>query len=148
MTTKTAEIQELLKAGRYVDALVAEVARLGGGVSFVEVERLLAPYIETKGEHAIELPGIENAIIWMGMSREFAAIAHEALTTMRLWLHASSAFVYAVDGAMLSLPIVKRRPPSGRFTRLHWAPSTFSLEPAYPEHAKQLGWKEGGARWH
>ncbi len=101
------------------DRILDMVKRLGG-VSFAELERIDG----FRGEHALVIEPW-NVLLWDGLSTE----AIDAITQLReqkqIVPNPCSVLVYMVDGKVPSLPVAKRRV---RYKKLHWLPTTFSLE--------------------
>jgi len=111
---------ECAEAGN-IDEAIMEIVRTYDYVSFVELERKLAPYIETKGNHALELAPKTNIFIWFGLSEVLSDAILRLLRTKRIEPKATSLLVYMVDGATPKVPIAKR-PPKNGYKSERWCP--------------------------
>jgi hypothetical protein len=106
------------------DKIVALVQRLGGGVSFVEMQRECGP--ESQGELGLGM-GVEgtNVYLWAGCSELFIdafSIARDSLDGTP-----TSLLIYLVDGQGLNWPLAMRVPKKGYKTP-HWMPMSFKLK--------------------
>jgi hypothetical protein len=101
--------------------------------------RILAPFMETKGPMAAEIPAISNLILWMGMSEAWIETLNALFTAGLIWRQPCAILNYLVDGAMLQFPVAKRRPKGGYATP-HWAPVCFRpIEHVSPQERKKYG---------
>jgi hypothetical protein len=84
----------------------------------------LAEHIPVEGPQAVALPGLENIILWEGMSEEFMAVVNGVMVSGRTELEPTSVLTYLADGAVLALPLMKARSSreAARHKRAHWAP--------------------------
>ncbi len=113
------------KEGRIADA-IEQYVRTYDYVTFVELGRRLKPYIEVRGDVALEIA--PNVILWAGMSQAFADAITELQQGKRIWPHPSSLLTYFHDGGALRMPIAKRIPKGG-YKKEHWLPVTFRVTP-------------------
>lgn len=90
-------------------------------VTFAELVRLLEPYAEVRGDLAIISPQDPNIIIWAGLSETFIDVLATLLRGHRICYAPASVLAYAIDGAISTLPVVKR-PPKRGYKDLHWLP--------------------------
>ena len=110
----------LAASGRYADAVIAYVERMGGGVSFVELRDRLSPYMETDGSYELGL-GHLNVVFWSRMSKAFADAVTAAVRSDAVHQVPTEPLVYLIDGGYLDMPLVKRPPKSG-YRAPHWLP--------------------------
>ncbi len=120
------DVQALLDRNQLEDAVVLFVKQLGG-VSVVELDRLLSTKIETTGEKALYPTGFENIVLWAHVSPEFSAIITKLLREERIYAHASSVFIYMVDGRIPRLPVAKQM---RQYKNPHRLPVVFNTTPA------------------
>lgn len=102
-----------------IEELVCRV----GGVSMVEIERLLESVgIDVRGESAW---GIfeNNILMWANMSERFAAIMEQLRDRNRVVPTPTQVLVYAVDGKLLDLPLAKRM---HKYKKERWMPVEFN----------------------
>jgi len=99
---------------------IVQCVREKGGTSFVELMRAVGP--EAEGDISMEAPPGYNIVWWSGMSETFV----DALELARSYIEPTptSVLVYAIDGGMLGLPIVKQ---ARRYKKPHWVPMVFNL---------------------
>jgi len=72
-----------------------------------------------------------NVLIWMGMSAEAIDAIEQLQRENLIHLAGSSWLVYSWSGGPVpNLPIVKHRPRSGRFQKMHWGPTALVAGPA------------------
>jgi hypothetical protein len=108
-------------------------------VTFAEMPRLLAPFMETKGQMAAEIQHVPNLILWLGMSPAWIETLNELFATGLLWRQPCSVLSYAVDGALLHLPVAKR-PPKHGYATPHWGPVCFRpIEHISPKERGKYG---------
>jgi hypothetical protein len=70
-----------------------------------------------------------NVLLWRGLSMEAIDAIEELRREGLIHYYPCAPLVYWCDGRVPSLPIVGRRPPSGGYKKLHWAPVT--LRPGF-----------------
>lgn len=117
----TNTVEDMLKQGQFVEA-IEEFVSHNGGVSFVELERLLAPYMEVEGDVAFFLPGYETILLWGGISKAFFDAVTTALVEHRIETHPTNVLVYFIDGSVPRMPIAKRLI---QYKKDHWLPVAF-----------------------
>lgn len=94
-------------------------------VTFAEItQRLDGLITPVEGDQALELGAFPNVVLWAGMSDAYIAVMHEVLQSHLSTMEPASVLAYMVDGACLSLPIVKRPQKQGYATP-HWLPVCF-----------------------
>ena len=96
-------------------------------VSFVELQRFAAADLgmEVSGEYVYETA--PNAILWAGMSQEFAELVEALHDGDEVTFAAGEWLSYMVDGGALNLPLAKRAPrdPSRGYAQKRWIPTFF-----------------------
>jgi hypothetical protein len=113
----------LAREGKLADAVAAYVEHYDW-VTFVEIERLLEPFIPTRGTLALEIA--PNTIMWADMSEEFCAVMHEIQERKLIWPHGVSLLSYLADGGVLTLPLAKRPSKKG-YVKERWLPIAFRV---------------------
>ena len=98
----------------------------GGGVSFAELCRVMAPLMPVKGEWAIELA--DNLVLWAGVSDRFKNAVLQLVNERRIHARPTRLLVYLIDGGTLKMPLAARIPPSG-YKSPHWAPVVLNPGP-------------------
>lgn len=99
-------------------AAILELVRDRDYVSFLELEREVPGF---SGELSIGVPDCDNLIFWHAASAEAIAGLQHLLSTDQVHLKTCSSFIYAVDGAIVTIPqAAKRR----SYSKLHWLPVT------------------------
>lgn len=108
------------------ELVIAFVKERRGGVSFVEVERLLSKHIPTEGTKVAFSPDYPNVLWWIGMSDDFAAVMHEVGVSRKVEYRATSMLTYYIDGKVPNLPLVKGKSLKAikAYKRPHWLPMT------------------------
>ena len=107
-------------------------------VTYVEVERVLAPYIPVRGDYAIEHPTIDNLLFWCGVSAEVCAIVNELFEARQIWRVPAERLAYHIDGKVLSLPIPRR--VQQRYAKPYWLPTCLrATEQISPADRKKYG---------
>jgi len=90
-------------------------------VTFAEMPKVLAPFMETQGQVAAEAPQVPNLILWAGMSQAWVETLDALFAAHLIWQEPCSLTSYLIDGAMLTFPLAKR-PPTGGYATPHWGP--------------------------
>jgi hypothetical protein len=119
--------EQAAEAGDFAEA-VAIYVETYRHVSYVELQRCLAPYMETSGTFEQVLAG-RNVVFWVGMSREFIDALEQAEQDGRIHPEPANWLVYLIDGRALSLPVA-RRIPEGGYKKPRWCPIVFNPGPA------------------
>ena len=88
-------------------AILDLIARLGGGVSFIELCQRVEGFA---GPHACTLNG--HVVLWQGVSDAGIEALSQLQANGQIAFVACSPLVYLIDGQMLRLPIAKRHPPA------------------------------------
>jgi hypothetical protein len=126
---------------RGVDACLSYIRQMRGGVSLVEIRKVLENAgLEVRGQIAVTMPDDPNIVWWAGMSQVFADVMVRLLDTRVVELQPTSVLTYLVDGQILNFPIVRGRPPKGGYKKVHWLPETYNLcaqEPAIKRQPKR-----------
>jgi len=126
--TVTQQSDLLARQGKYAEAIISLVFELEG-VSFVEIENLLSPYVDIEGVMAMCYPGQDNIILWHNINQRFLNIvkeamnAKDALGNYKIALKPTQPLVYYVDGKVPDFPIAKS---IRQYKQEHWLPMTFS----------------------
>lgn len=131
-TDPRARAKKLVAEGKPVEAMEQYVKDINGGVSFVEVERIIEGDI-TDGNYAVCHGDDKNLILWTTTKKVSDAIIL-ALKERRVFLRPTTTLVYYLDGKCLILPVAKR-PPKGGYKKPHWAP--VCLYPRPPDTPKK-----------
>lgn len=115
--------------GNTIEAIEQYISYMNGAVSFVEIERMLAPYVEVKGDVSIGI-GIhnKNIIFWAGLSEKVAQAIIDLEINGKIHFRPTNTFVYLIDGKALTYPIAKRPPKKG-YKDLRWLPVCLYLGP-------------------
>jgi hypothetical protein len=123
MTDWETEFRQGAQEGRFADA-VALFVNAYRGVTYVELQNRLLPYMETKGDFVPGLDG-KNIVFWSGVSKELHEAIREAIVSGRIHAAPTVPLTYMIDGRMLDLPIAKRPPKSG-YKQTRWLPVVFN----------------------
>ena len=97
----------------------------GRYVSFAEIVRR---FEEAKGELSLVSTTYKNIIYWQGLSEEAVNAFVELVREKRIFMHYTSQprLLYMVDGALVSLPLVKR---ARNYSKPHWLGVTLCTFP-------------------
>jgi hypothetical protein len=114
--------------GHLHDALV-EFVRERSWVTLAELQERFAAYFPTRGTFAWESATYPNLVFWEGLSEVLIDAILELQQARRLFAHPCSWWLYVSDGAILTLPLVKRMPPPGGYKRPHRAPTALRVVP-------------------
>ena len=110
---------------------IYELVRTHRHVSFVELERMIPGFKQKRADgntSAFFLPDIPQIVIWVDLSKETIEALGELMRSKKVFLNPCSLMVYMVDGAMLNLPIPKRKPRKGS-KKDYWVPCVLDTEP-------------------
>jgi hypothetical protein len=118
--------EKLVKEGKLAEAAEALV-RLKDYVTFVELQRLLAPGMTVNGDTAMYAGrAAGNLVMWAGMSDQFFDLVDGLLTAKKIFTHPASTMTYLIDGGSLRLPLAKR---AGPYKKPRWLPVCFRVVP-------------------
>ena len=102
---------------------VLEHIRKTGDVSYAELQWLFNQLgFDYRGEFEIYSPINNNVIFWTGWNREAIEIMNELKSEGLIEQEPVQPLVYLIDGAALSLPIVRR---AAKYQSPHWLPLVF-----------------------
>ena len=101
---------------------VLDYIRARDWVTYAEIEKVLATYIQVAGEGGIEMGDFANVTLWGGVSCAFVDTVDEVLRTQLVWRQPVSVMYYLLDGSSLTLPLAKRR---RAYAQPHWLPVCF-----------------------
>lgn len=107
-------------------------------VSFVELKKNFPEMFD--GEHAICFPDYSNLIVWQGLSQDGAELILSLVNERKLFLLPSNPLVYAIDGALVNMPMAKR---ILNYKNPHWIPMVLCIHPPefYQKQKKKKGIK-------
>lgn len=114
--------EAMLAEGNLLDACIDLIVSTGG-VSIVELQRLVGTKIDTNGDHAISLGQYENILLWEGMSEEFSTLLQQILKDERVEAKGTTPLVYMIDGVLIKRPLAKR---AHNYKDIHWYPIVFN----------------------
>lgn len=124
--------EDFAKQGQFKEAVIALIREKGGGVSFVEIAHLLAPFMAVKGDRAFTWPGYNTIVLWLGMSSELVMLIQELMSEQMLKCSPTSWLVYMSDHEVLLLPLATELIP---YPEPHWLPAVFDLGDTPLPHA-------------
>jgi hypothetical protein len=104
-------------------ALLAYI-RANDYMTFAEMPKVLAPFMETQGAMAAEVPEVPNLLLWVGMSQAWVDTLKALFAAQLVWQEPCSLLAYLLEGTMLTFPLA-RRPPKGGYATPHWGPVCF-----------------------
>ena len=111
--------------------IVEYVERMGGGVSFVELERNVEGF---SGEYEFGILE-KNLVFWQGVSNEAVDALNALMESGEVELVPTSPLTYHVDGAVPSLPVAKQ---ARAYKEPRWVPIAINLPQVHPaRHANQ-----------
>jgi hypothetical protein len=87
---------------------VLDYIRAQDWVTYAEIEKVLAPYIQVAGNGGVEMGDFANVVLWGGVSRAFVDTVHEVLCTQLVCRQPVPVLSYLLDGTSLTLPLAKR----------------------------------------
>jgi len=114
-TGETMNSKEILKKEIY-----EKVCGLGGGVSFVELEKIN----NFCGDCGVFLGSNSNLLLWNKVSQDASDAIKELLEENLIITKVVNPIIYAVDGKVLSLPLAKRI-SNKKSKNLKWLPVVF-----------------------
>jgi hypothetical protein len=121
---------EELSTDQLAEKVIAFVREKHGGVTFVQLERLLEPHIEIEGHQALMPDGeYPNIIMWGGVSEAFQQVMEAALASGKIVYHPTASLTYMVDGKVPSLPLARSL---RQYAEPHWIPLAFYLRDEQP----------------
>jgi len=97
------------------DRIYEFITEWGGGVSFFEIMNKFG-----EGDH--ELITDLNVVHWSGLTDETVDGIIKLLKERRILMHPTDPLVYMMDGCILKLPLVGKRPPKGGYKEPRWMP--------------------------
>jgi hypothetical protein len=101
---------------------VLDYIRAHDGVTYAELEKVLAPYIQVVGTGSIAMGDFANVTLWGGVSRTFVDTLNEVRCTQLVCRQPVSVMSYLLDGTSLTLPLAKRL---RAYAKPHWLPVCF-----------------------
>jgi hypothetical protein len=110
-------------------------------VTCAEIEKVLAPYIQVKGDGGVAMGDFANVALWSGVSRAFVDTVNEVLRTQLVGRQPVSVMSYLLDGTYLTLPLARRL---RAYAKPHWLPVCF--RPIERCKAQELRLKETRTR--
>jgi len=105
------------------ECIVRTVNNMGGGVTFAEIVNAIGS--EANGDRQLGRLDL-NVVLWSGVSEAF--VDAFTLAKSRIYPVQTQFLVYAMDGALLNLPIAKQL--NKPYKKTHWLPVVFSSRPA------------------
>ena len=103
--------------------IVFEYICKNGDTSYAELQWLFDKVgFDYRGEFEIYSPVNDNVIFWCGWNREAIEILNELKTENLVEQEPVQPLVYLIDGAALSLPVVRR---AVNYQTPHWLPLVF-----------------------
>lgn len=105
--------------------------------SFVELEKLCQQHgVEHRGDLAMMLGEPErNIIVWANMSPIFYGVVRELIERKAIFIWLSIPLVYAIDGKVLDLPVLRAKTPKKTYSRPMWLPIVFRCIPSRKHYA-------------
>jgi hypothetical protein len=101
---------------------VLDYIRSQDWVTYAEIEKVLAPYIQVAGTGGVAMGDFANVTLWSGVSRAFVDTVNEVLHTQLVGRQPVSVISYLLDGTSLTLPLAKRL---RAYAKPHWLPVCF-----------------------
>ena len=102
---------------------VLDYIRKNNDVSYAELQWLFNRLgFDYRGKFEIYSPVNDNVIFWCGWNREAIEILNELKTENLVEQEPVQPLVYLIDGAALSLPVVRR---AVNYQTPHWLPLVF-----------------------
>lgn len=119
--------EQLAQADKTGEALI-ELTRFQGSALFPSLQKSLAPYLQTTGDHAIVLDSDPNVAMWTGLGEEFAKLIAKYVQTRRLYVNPVDVKDYQKAKFVLKLPVLRelREKP---LPKLVWFPCVLKLVP-------------------
>src|SRR5262245_62762834 len=101
---------------------VLDYIRAQDWVTYAEIKKVLAPYIQVAGNGGVAMGDFANVTLWSGVSRAFVDTVNEVLRTQLVARQPVSVISYLCDGTSLTLPLAKRL---RAYAKPHWLPVCF-----------------------
>ena len=117
--------EKLAEKEHYVDAIV-EYVKHYGNATFIEIQRILSPYMKVKGEYSLESTVMKNLILWTGLSKELSEILIELHKNKQTIYEPADVSDYTSKGVKINLPILEEI-PTGELNEPHWYPYIIKL---------------------
>ena len=111
---------------------ILDFVREHGGVSFVEIARLLGDRF--KGEYAVAVPGFPNVVLWSGIDADVADVLCDLLQSGDIEMKPTDPLVYMMDGGYSGLPVAHKLWP---YKKPHWLPVVFDAAVVTPEDVRR-----------
>ncbi len=113
------------------DATYAVIAhiRAHGGVSFVEIEQVIARLgIPTQGDRGLFATGIDpNVLLWSGMTETTVEIMRRVMASHAVVVAPTHSLVYHIDGRVPAYPEYRQTGlPRHPLKRIYWLPVAFN----------------------
>ncbi|NFA41314.1 pathogenicity island protein [Clostridium botulinum] len=100
--------------------LIVKMVREKRNVSFVDIEKIFeSKDIDYLGDYAIATSKNEHIFVWGGWRADFVDLISQVCKENLIEMEPCSPLVYAVDGKMLSMPLVKE---AFFYKTDHWLP--------------------------
>lgn len=119
----------LAEQRNFSGAVIELVREKGGGVSFVEIEDLLSPFMTVQGERSLALPDHANIILWMNMSETVSHLIEELVNNKVLVYSPVEWLVYLIDRKLPTLPLATE---ARSYDTPHWLPVAFNPGEQFP----------------
>jgi hypothetical protein len=103
--------------------ILAYVNKVGGGVSFAELQQELGE--RTVGELEMGMFD-QNLIFWQCVSPEFTEALNQLFRSKVIKQSPTNVLVYFTDGAVLKLPLAVKI-PAGGYKKPHWVPVVLDM---------------------
>jgi hypothetical protein len=104
-----------------VPAALVEYVRRRDEVSFAELVKDFAPFIETTGDQGLALRSDPNIVLWYGIPQELAATLAKLVSARKLYLYPAPVEQLRPENAPGDLPMIDRLPEE-RVDRPMWLP--------------------------
>lgn len=101
------------------DDRVLAYVRERPGCSFAELSRAIDGFRTSPGEGGYVVELAPNVAVWFDLTAEWCETMLGLLNDKRLVLRRCSVLLYALDGAVPSVPIAR---PNKTYKRIHWMP--------------------------
>lgn len=133
---------ELLEQGKYVDAVI-DMIRQREGVTFVEIEKLLSPYMEVNGDYALYSNSYPTLIFWMGISEQYFEVMKQVMSSGKVEGLPTHYLTYYADGKVPTMPLARK---VMQYKDPHWVPIAFNSVKAKEKHKVTRGKKVLGKK--
>jgi hypothetical protein len=121
---------------------VLDYIRTHDWATYLESEKVLAPYIEVKEDGVIAMAGYANVVVWEGVGSAFVEIVNEVMRTLQVVRHPVPAMDYIIQGSHIALPLAESL---RAYATPHWLPLCF--RPIENCAAEQLRAQKARERW-